>query len=144
MEDLKLTFANKALVEYNERVIAGIKAMAVRMKVGITNDAINSLAYKTIVNNSTGSAISNLSFKEYLRFIDMGVGRGHPLGGIKAMRVTLSNKSTGYAQKKDNGRKAKKVYSKVAYGNLTWLQNNLIYGYTEETRIRLKSEMENK
>ena len=131
-----------ALAEYNERVINGIKIMAARLGIGVTNDAINSLAYQTIINNS-GSAISQLSFAEYLRFVDMGVGRGHPLGGLKSMSITLANKRKGYAQTKDNTRKPKKVYSKVASGNLTWLENKLMYGYTEATIEGIKEQINN-
>ena len=131
-----------ALAEYNERVINGIKIMAARLGIGVTNDAINSLAYQTIINNS-GSAISQLSFAEYLRFVDMGVGRGHPLGGLKSMSITLANKRKGYFQTKDNTRKPKKVYSKVAYGNLTWLENKLMYGYTEATIEGIKEQINN-
>ena len=135
MADIKTTFIMMALAEYNTRVIAGIKTMAGRLKVGVTNDAVNSLAYQTMVNS--GGAMSTLSFKEYLRFVDMGVGKGHPLGGLTEMKVTLSNKSKGHAQTKDKVRKSKKVYSKVAYGNLTWLENKLLYGYTESVKQQL-------
>ena len=139
--DVKTTFIQMALAEYNTRVIAGIKAMAGRLKVGVTNDAVNSLAYQTMV--LCGGAKSTLSFKEYLRFVDMGVSRKHPLGGMEAMRVTLSDKSSHYAQGKDKGRKAKKVYSKVAYGNLTWLENKLLFGYTESTIQGIKDGINN-
>ena len=73
----------------------------------------------------------------------MGAGRGHPLGGLKSTLVSLrSQNKTGIALSKDNVRKPKKIYSKPAYGNITWLQNELLYGYTEETIAALKQEME--
>jgi hypothetical protein len=42
---------------------------------------------------------------------------------------------------KDKGRKPKKFYSKLVYGKLTWLQNKLLYGYTEETIAMLKKNI---
>ena len=41
-------------------------------------------------------------------------------------------------------RKPKKIYSKIAYGKLNFLQGQLLYGYTEETIATLKNEMQNK
>ena len=138
---IKQAFITKAVNNYHERVIARMRAVAKRAGIGITNEGIDSLAYQTA---AAGNGVaSRLSFREYLRFVDMGAGRGHPLGGLKSTLVTLqaSNKS-GFAQKKDNTRKPKTfLYSKVAYGNLTGLQNELLYGYSEEAIELLKKEL---
>lgn len=139
--DIKLPFAIKALTEYFRMVERDMKALALKKKVGITQQGINSISYNTL--QQSNSVLGTLSFKEYLRFVDMGVGKSHPLGGLAAMRVSLQSKhKEGYIQVKDNTRKAKKIYSKSAYGNLTWLQNNLLYGLTEETRNLIIKELE--
>jgi len=120
-----------------------IQTVAARAGVGVTNQAINSLAYTAVMNGAEGG-IANLSFDQALRFVDMGVGRGHPLGGLKSTRISLlSQKKSGMIKVKDNTRKPKKIYSKIAYGKLTWLQNKLLYGYTEEVVAALKKELEN-
>lgn len=140
--DLKQTFIQKTLAAYMQDVVATMREAAARAKVGVTDEAIKSLSYQALQQGSGGTA--NLSFKEYLRFVDMGTGRGHPLGGLTTMKVALqSKKQEGLKQVRDKGRKPKKIYSKVAYGKLTWLQNQLLHGYTEETISILKNEMKN-
>lgn len=140
--DLKTTFIQKSLAEYMQRVTAAMRIYAQRMKIGVTDEGIKSLSYRAIGEANGGHA--TLSFKEYLRMVDMGAGRGHPLGGLTTMRQTLqASDKTGFVSVKDKTRKPKKFYSKTAYGNLTWLQNQLLYGYTEETIAMLKKEMQN-
>jgi hypothetical protein len=125
-----------------QEVIKGMQQAARRANVGVTDEAIKSLSYDALQQGAGG--LANLSFKEYLRMVDMGAGRAHPLGGLTGMRVSLqSRRQEGIAQAKDNVRKPKKVYSKQAYGKLTWLQNKLLHGYTEQTIETLKQEMQN-
>lgn len=140
--DLKTTFIQKSLAEYMQRVSTAMRIQAQRMKIGVTDEGIKSLSYQAMAMNGGGHA--TLTFREYLRMVDMGAGRGHPLGGLTTMRQTLqSTNKTGFVQVKDKTRKPKKFYSKTTYGNLTWLQNQLLYGYTEETIAVLKKEMQN-
>jgi hypothetical protein len=138
--DLKLTFQQQVLAQYNQDCIAAMQLMMRRMKIGKTEEGYNSFTYDALMQGS--SAISNLTFREYLRFVDMGVGRAHPLGGLTTMKVTLqAQQKEGLAFVKDKGRKPKKFYSKLVYGKLTWLQNKLLYGYTEETIAMLKKNI---
>lgn len=139
--DLKTAFILKALNEYNVRAIAEARAAMKRAHVGVTEEGYNSFAYKAFQRGE--GAYSNLSFKEYLRFVDMGAGRGHPLGGLTATTVALqSQKKTGLSLVKDKVRKPKKIYSKIVYGNLGYLYGKLLYGYTQETIDALKNELE--
>ena len=111
-----------------------------RLGIGVSGEGISSIAYRAAAQGN--GAASQMSFKEYLRMVDMGAGRGNPLGGLRSMKVSLqdSNKEGMALVKKK--RRPKKFYSKIVYGNLTWLQNNLLYGYTKETVDMLKKEME--
>ncbi len=139
--DLKQTFILKALTEYNQMVKAQMQGLMRKRKIGVTDEAYNSIAYAAAAQGN--GAVSKLSFKEYLRMVDMGAGRGHPLGGLRSMTVELqSRRQSGKVLVKDRVRKPKKVYSKTAYGNLGWLQNQLLYGYTEETIAVLKQELQ--
>ena len=139
--DLKQTFILQSLRTYMESVMASMKVMAGKMKIGVTEEGLKSLSYHAIQQGE--GAAASLSFKEYLRMVDMGAGRGHPLGGLKSTRLTLaSEKKIGLAQVKDNVRKPKKFYSKTVYGRIGWLQNQLLYGYTEEAIATLKNELE--
>jgi hypothetical protein len=139
--DLKLTFMHKCLRDYNEEVMRLMALTMDRKNVGITDEGKRSLAYQALQEGS--GAHSTLSFKEYLRFVDMGVGRGHPLGGLKSMSIALkaSNKK-GKAFVKDNTIKPRKIYAKVAYGKLNYLYNKLLYGFTEETIAIMKQEIQ--
>jgi hypothetical protein len=138
---LKATFVLRALSNYNTECIATMRIAAQRLKIGVTDEGLKSLAFKAYLNGD--AAHSSLSFREYLRMVDMGAGRGHPLGGLVATKVNLqaSNKS-GLALVKDKVRKPKKFYSKIIYGKLTGLQSDLLYGYTEETIAMLKQELQ--
>lgn len=139
--DLKLTFTQNCLNEYMQRVADAMRLQANRLKVGVTDEGINSIAWQVI--QSGGGTFGNLKFKEYLRFVDMGVGRGHPLGGLTSMKITLQSSSkNGMAQVKDKTRKAKKIYSPVVYGGLNHLIGKLSYGFTEETIALLKQNMQ--
>ena len=142
MADLKQAFITKSLAAYHEKLIQTIKHAATRGGIGVTNEGVNSLAYKIATSGS--GAVSQLSFKNYLRMVDMGAGRGHPLGGLKKTKVALQSKNkVGFAQVKDNTRKKKTfLYSKPAYGLLTTLANDLLYGYTEEAIAMLKQELQ--
>lgn len=141
--DLKLTFIQKTVNEYMIRVQHGMELLADKLKVGVTDEGIRSISYQSATQGAGVQA--TLSFREYLRYVDMGVGRGHPLGGLKAVKVELQSRNrVGNKFVKDNVRKPKKIYSKTAYGNLTWMYNNLLYGFTEETIALLKQELENK
>ncbi len=141
MSDLKSLFIARALNDYMVETIAAIKIAAQRAKVGVTDEAVKSLAYKVL--QETGGGFADLSFQQALRYVDMGVGRGHPLGGLTKVSVALQSRNkVGIAQVRDNIRKPKKIYARIVYGKLTGLQNALLYGFTEETIAQLKAEMQ--
>lgn len=134
---VKDTFVEMALKEYMRMTIKGMQHAFRKAKVGVTNQALQSLDDKVAGN------AGELIFREYLRFVDMGVGKGQPLGGLKMMKAVLkSSPQKGFTLEKNRGRKAKKVYSKVAYGNLSWLQGKILFGYSEEAIRLLKENME--
>lgn len=136
--DLKLTFINQCLTEYMSDVVEKMRVMFRKYKIGVTDEALKSLAHEELARSA------NLRFKEYLRMVDMGAGRAHPLGGLKATTVALqSQNKVGRVLVKDKVRKPKPVYSKTAYGKLTWLENKLMHGFTEETIAVIKNNMQN-
>ena len=138
--DLKLTFIQMALNTFMHDVELQMKAAMDKNKVGVSGEGRASIAYKVL--QSGPGAIADISFKEYLRFVDMGVGRNHPLGGLTTMKVTLAaSKKEGYKQVKDNTFTPKKIYAKPAYGRLGWLYGKLLYGFTEETVAMLKAQL---
>lgn len=142
MSNLKRTFIQRSLEQYMNDVEGTIKLIMYRAGIVDTGTAVRSFAYKVVQQGAEGG-VANLSFDQAVRFIDMGVGRAHPLGSLRGMKTTLlSQNKTGTVLKKNTVRKPKKIYSKIAYGKLTVLQNQLLYGYTEEVIAELKKEME--
>jgi len=138
--DLKQTFILKCLNTFLQEGARAMIAAGAKNKIGKSGEGLKSISYNAL--QSGGGAVGQLKFREYLRFVDMGVGRGHPLGGLSSMKVTLqAQNKEGYAQVKSKIRKPKKVYSKPVYGNIVYLQNQLLYGYTETTIQMLKKEI---
>jgi hypothetical protein len=139
--DLKSSFIIKSLRTYFDSVMDTMDAMISKMKIGVSDEGRKSLSYQAIQQG--GGAAGSLTFKEYMRMVDMGAGRGHPLGGLTSTKLTLlAENKTGLAQVKDRVRRPKKFYSKTVYGRITWLQNQLLYGYTEEVIETLKKELQ--
>lgn len=139
--NLKLTFMVHALTQYYREGIEAMRLVMRRMKIEETGEGYDSFSFQVLQQGA--GATSSLSFRQYLRFVDMGVGRAHPLGGLTSMRTTLqSSNRTGQQQVRSRGRKAKKLYSRVMYGKLNWLYNKLLYGYTEETIAQLKANLQ--
>lgn len=134
--DLKIAFVHKVLADYMQEVIVAMRRQIIRRDVRVTDELLNSLAYKVYQQAAQGNA--NLNFAEWGRMIDMGVGRAHPLSGLTATAEAIAEKSD-----KHTGRKPKKIYSPIAYGKLNGLIGDLLYGFTEETMAVLKQNIDN-
>lgn len=128
--DLKLAFVQKVLQDYMQRVVNTMRKEIIRRNVRVTDDLLKSLSYKVYQQQADGNAA--LSFAEWGRMVDMGVGRGNPLSGLAGVRSTIKGKK---------GRKPKKIYSPIAYGQLNGLMGDLLYGFTEETKTLIKNEL---
>lgn len=140
--NLKQNFILKCLNEFNQSAIAAARAAMVKQKVNATGEGYQSFAYKVFQSGNNG-AYSNLSFNEYLRMVDMGVGRGHPLGSLASVGVELqASKKRGLAYVKDKTFKPKKIYAKIIYGKLPHLTGKLLYGFTDEAIAELKKELQ--
>jgi hypothetical protein len=133
-------FIQQSLESYMQDVQKGMISSSTNKKAIRTRAGVNSLASSAKAGDSKGSA--SLSFKNYLRFVDMGVGRGHPLGKITRMQTKLKSMSGKHEfQGKDKARSPKKIYSPVAYGKLNHLIGKLAYGFTEEAIATIKNEL---
>lgn len=140
--DLKQTFVLKSVQQYFDNVEAAMHLFIARSKMTDTGALKQSI--KSHTSLSGGGVSGKLQFHEYGRFQDMGVGRGHPLGGLKSTRISLQASNTvGEAMIRDRTRKPKKFYSPIAYGNLGWLMGKLLHGYSDEVIEMLKREMTN-
>ncbi|MBN8833739.1 MAG: hypothetical protein BGO53_09010 [Sphingobacteriales bacterium 39-19] len=137
MSDLKKAFILQSVEEYLRLVAEALPVSLRKKKIGITDELIRSI--RTQASQQGEGAVGKLFFNESGRFVDMGVGRAHPLGGVKAVTVKLlSQKKEGIALMKASGRKPKKWYSPVVYAKLNYLENRLLHGFTEEAKKELE------
>lgn len=105
-----------------------------KRRIGVTNSLYFSLYHKLI--GIAGGDIGSVkhSFNYYGKFVDMGVGRGQKLDGVKS-NADLRAIGSG-------GRKPKKWYSKTYYGEVAELRNLLANKYGEQAAGLIKEEIE--
>lgn len=137
MQDLRLLFIREALEEYSREVTLAMRRQIGQKKIIETGKLLKSLGYKVYQQAAEGN--TNIDFAEWGRFLDMGVGKGQPLSGLKATKAELKAK----AGKGGKIRRPRKFYSPTVYGKLNGLIGDLAYGFTEETIARLKEELQN-
>lgn len=128
--DLQYKFIRTRLQDY-------LRDVATTMKMQMDRDNVQGTRLRgSITSKITGNEaiqVGELIFDESGRFLDMGVGKGHPLGGLKQTKAAIGKKG------KKTGRKRKVIYSAIAYGKLNYLENQLLYGFTDEAVAALKN-----
>lgn len=145
MQDVQLQFIAEALNSYMQDVVQSMQQSITKTKSVDTKTLLNNLRYKTYNQYAAGNA--NLSFAEWGRFLDMGVSKGHPLGGAKETikQLSTTSKKRKYKQRnkkqkeKPKKRNPRKLYSPIVYGHLNRLISTIAYGFTEETITRIKN-----
>lgn len=121
-EQIRLSFIERCVRDYVADVVKGMERSIIKKGV------VDTGALKSSLSGYASGEVGKLIFKEYGRYIDMGVSKGNPLSS---------------ALKADKKRKAKKIYSPIAYGKLNGLIGDLMYGLTEQTIQTIKTEIEN-
>lgn len=117
----------KKIVEYNA-IDTG--TMRQEMQTGLS-------ASDGIVNTA------RLAVKFYMRFVDMGVGRGVPLGGRQTSPDVFGKYRNAKGQLNKYRRKAKPVYSKPLAGQIYRLQELLLEFYGIKSIQVLESPLQN-
>ena len=113
-----------------------LKKAALESKVADTFALIKSI--KTTVS---GNAL-RLNFNEYGRFVDMGVGKGVPLGSKGSDNFTKYRRVDG--KLKFYGRKPRTWYSKTAYSMLGNLKGSIYRNLSDAIKSDIKNQIENK
>ena len=142
MDTIKLAFIDKMLNRYGSEVGTAMRR-AIRQQVDPNSSGSlkNNISHRVFTNANTSTM--ELSFPIQGRYIDMGVGKGHPIGSKNLVQKAIKGKS-GRTLKAKIGRKRQKVYAAVAYGKLGGLVGDLAYGLTQETINTIKEELKNK
>lgn len=132
---IKLAFIASALNRYGDMVKKEMARRIVKAKAVDSADLLHSLSHRVSgAGDYSTEGTFHLLFNEYGRFLDMGVTKGHPLGGIKATQKILKNG-------RQKNLKPRKIYSPVVYGKLNWLMGELAYGFTEEAIEQIKNNL---
>lgn len=135
-EQIKLAFIERAVRDYAIDVIKAMDRKIRQKNVIDTTDLVNSLSFTT--GPLAAGSVGKILFKDYGRYIDMGVGKGRSLKlGLENLNEYIENK-TGKSKIKPV-----KIYSPIAYGKLNGLMGDLAHGFTQETINIIKSELEN-
>ena len=129
--EVKLQFIENALKQYGEDVRAAMMREINRLDVRDTEALLNSITFKVTGANQYSQGEIQLIFRGYGRFVDMGVGKG------RAIKNTQVNRRNKYVK-----RKAKKIYSPIAYGLINKLISQLQYGLTDDVINSIKSQLQ--
>ena len=130
-DSVKFQFIQDALKQYGDDVRDAMMREINRLNVKDTEALLNSIYYKLVSADEYAQGEIHLIFREYGRFVDMGVGKG------RSLKNTQINRRNKYVT-----RKAKKIYSPVAYGLLNKLIGTLQYGLTDEVINSIKSQIQ--
>lgn len=141
MSEINQIYIQRALAEYMRSVQATMEIVLAKRATD-TGDLKNSISSQVAKLTAAGGT-AELKFKDYGRFLDMGVGRGHPIGSVAKNRDMVVLATNGRVRNAQGVRKPVKFYSKIAYGKLNGLMQDLLYGLTEETIEKLKTELQN-
>lgn len=140
MSDLKQIYIQKALTEYM-RSVQNTMEIVLDKRANDTGNLKNSISSQ-VSKLTTAGGSAELKFKDYGRFIDMGVGKGHPIGAAAKNRDMVVLATNGKVLNAKPVRKPVKFYSKIAYGKLSGLMQDLLYGLTEEAIEKIKNELQ--
>lgn len=134
----QINFLEKTVEEWAAWVDDKVRDSINRLKIGVTEDLIQSISYETFTRGMT-SAEYRLSFLEYGRLVDMGKGRMRKDAvseNRKEMIRVSGNKTIVSA-----GRVPKKWYSKTTYGSINRLINALVNGISPAVADSVKKPL---
>lgn len=97
------------------------------LKIGETNSLYDSFV-RDVIGAANGDLIKiDFAFKYYGKFVDMGVGKGTKISGVKESKTSrrLEGRMLG------NRRRAKKWYSKTFHAETMRLREILVEHYAE-------------
>jgi hypothetical protein len=137
MDAEKKQFIYDALTEWAPWIHGRLLSEFSKMDIGVTEELLHSLGYKVFTQSGLDGGKYELSFLEYGRMLDMGVGRG--------VSSSIAANARAYRKASDHKiRQAKKWYSKTTYGGLNRLIRMVIDGYQPAIINTIKTPMEGK
>ena len=126
----------QSLQHYSTELSVALKKSALESKVADSFALIKSI--KTTVS---GSAL-RLNFNEYGRFVDMGVGKGVPVGSKGSENFEKYRRENG--KLKFYGRKPRTWYSKTAFSMLANLKGSIYRNLADAMKTDIRNQLENK
>ncbi len=111
-----------------------------KYKIGRSGGPLYSSFQKNVTTAPDGSVMKiNFAFKYYGKFVDMGVGKGTPIGGVNENRTSrkLEGKMLG------NRRRPKKWYSKTFYAEVATLKEIMAREWAHKGTLVIRDAVEN-
>lgn len=104
------------------------KEKITKLKIGQSGKLETSFSKSLTGTEKGGNIIVKFQFRYYGKFVDMGVGRGTPLGGVRENKTSraLQGKMLG------NRRVPKKWYSKTLYAETATLKEILARNFAHK------------
>lgn len=99
------TLPNETLQAWAEIVIKNWEEKIEKLGISDTGALVSSLVHELYLESSGDAATIAFAFNYYGRFVDMGVGKGVPIGEVKASR-------------NEHTRRPKKWHSKVFFAEV--------------------------
>ena len=132
----KLDFINETLTDWAKGVNKSLIKQLNKQKIHHTRALITSLSFQVFKASTGHQGKYQLTFQEYGRFIDIGVGKGVKIESIKGNTGIIGGKKI---------RKQKKWYSKTIYkaiygGLIKGLVTNYRENIKKQARIELKKK----
>lgn len=110
-------------------------------KIGVTNKLFDSFLSNIISNSGGNVSKLEIQFLFYGRYVDIGVGKGMPVGGRR--NIDFSKYRTADGRLKSQPRKAKKWYSKTKAYEVGKLTSILAENYGLQTAKAVESTLSN-
>lgn len=126
----------EVLAEWGRRTDLVLRAEIGKLGIGVTEELLASVRYR--VFQEAAGAGYDLSFLDYGRFVDMGVGRGH---GMDAKIERQKTNAALIRSQRKKERKPKKWYSRAFYGRLNTL-NGVVSGAMVERAVKAVQQLE--
>ncbi|OFY87827.1 MAG: hypothetical protein A3F72_02860 [Bacteroidetes bacterium RIFCSPLOWO2_12_FULL_35_15] len=127
----------KMMYDFSRYLSEDLREAIRKNNIGVTHKLRNSISFTLRRNGNEVSSII-LKYNDYGKFVDMGVGRGMPLGSRKQLGASFFKKRNEKGQLLRHMRKPNPWYSKTIYRQNVRLGDMLeeYYGITSTNIIK--------
>ena len=133
---------NQTVIDWAKITIARWEEKITQLRIGDSNTLINSFAHQVITDSAGNPDLIRFTFEYYGRMVDMGVGRGMPIGNRSTSQFWDAREDNGRLIKKN--RKPKPWYSKPFGREVHKLGELLAQAYGQRAVAIIVNQIEQK